>query len=164
MPMVGRHGATHDAAAKLRLRWHSWAPPSVDLCKELLGIRLYRLFGSALQRDETAQAQGPQRQLMKEQETPKCALVRSPTWSQDDPRRKSATRFCCVMLHTAVIQRRDVVGCSRRLLKGATIRRRDFITLVGAVAARPVAALAQWPMPVIGFLIGCVAGRQRNRC
>jgi hypothetical protein len=47
-------------------------------------MRVYRLFGPARQRYETAQAQGQQRQLMKEKETPKCTLVRSPTWSQDE--------------------------------------------------------------------------------
>jgi hypothetical protein len=52
-------------------------------------MRLYRHFGYARQRDETAQAQGPQRQLMKEKVTPKCTLVRSPTWSQDDPKETS---------------------------------------------------------------------------
>jgi hypothetical protein len=40
-------------STKLRLRWHSWAPLTVGLCKELPGMRLYRLFGSARRRDDT---------------------------------------------------------------------------------------------------------------
>jgi hypothetical protein len=58
-------------------------------------MRLYRHFGYARQRDETAQAQGPQRQLKKEKETPKCTQVRSPIWSQNDPDLTSMTRGGC---------------------------------------------------------------------
>jgi hypothetical protein len=47
-----------------------------------------RFLGSALQGDETAQAQGPQRQLMKEQGPNKWTLIRSPTWSGRDPQEK----------------------------------------------------------------------------
>jgi hypothetical protein len=45
--------------------------------------------GAARRRHEAAQAQGPARQLMKEQETKKCTLIRSPTWSQSDPKPSS---------------------------------------------------------------------------
>src|SRR5262249_27669298 len=51
------------------------------------------------------------------------------------------------VMHNLLIQ--DVVGCSPRF--EGTMQRREFIALVGAAAALPVAAQAQ-PLPVVGFL------------
>jgi len=81
--------------AKLRLAQAAMAKRDTkvgDLCKELGVTRqtLYRFVdpkgGAARHRHEAAQAQGPPRQLMKEQETKKCTLIGSPTWSQSDPK------------------------------------------------------------------------------